>query len=225
MNQKQIWAHFQGKEQCECNNYRNFLFIRSHSWFISRNWTEFGSFKTFCENILYDLFFKKKTLKKTPAAIMNGNSIISIWRLLSKISLLCLFLWQETTLLRKLRIFTRKCFPSRQPWNEPCCASCLQIFYTETLIYTGMESINLANTFLRSLWRGATAWISVNVVSALKALWVKHVISTEGRKLNSVPTVYIKERSEIWKSSLWTQDVMTHIGGCLLCSVVFVLSR
>ncbi len=150
---------------------------------------------------------------------MNGNSIISIWRLLSEISLLSLSL-ARNNVVEKTEDFTRKCFPSRQPWNEPCCASCLQIFYTEALIYTGMESINLTNTFLHSLWRGATTWMSVNVVSALKALWLKHVISIESRRLDSVPAVYIKERSEIWKSSLWTQGDMTHIDGCLLCSVV-----
>lgn len=49
----------------ECNkNYHKLFFILSLPWLISRNWTEFGSFQTFCENILNDLFFKKKDTKK-----------------------------------------------------------------------------------------------------------------------------------------------------------------
>ncbi len=153
---------------------------------------------------------------------MNGNSIISIWRLLSEISLLSLSL-ARNNVVEKTEDFYQEVFskPTALKWTLLCILSS-DILHRSTHIHW-MESINLTNTFLHSLWRGATTWMSVNVVSALKALWLKHVISTESRRLDSVPAVYIKERSEIWKSSLWTQGDMTHIDGCLLCSVCALL--
>lgn len=109
----------------ECNkNYHKLFFILSLPWLISRNWTEFGSFQTFCENILNDLFFKKKTLKKTPAAIMNGNSIFSIWRLLSEISPLSLSL-ARNKVVEKTEDFHQEVFSKQTAlkWTLLCILS------------------------------------------------------------------------------------------------------
>lgn len=154
---------------------------------------------------------------------MNGNSIIAIWRLLSKISLLSLSL-ARNNVVEKTEDFHQEVFSKQTAlkWTLLCILSS-DILHRNTHIHWYGKHKPYKYIFCTHFEEEQQLGCLLMCWVPWKALWLKHVISTESR-LDSVASVYIKERSEIWKSSLWTQDDMTHIDGCLLCSVVFVLS-